>query len=202
MFELDLKLIMAALAAILAVGGTVPYIIDTLKGRSQPHIYTWFIWLVTVGTAAFVSLEGGGGAAAYALFVSLAVVTTVFLLSLRYGTKNITRSDTAALVAAFVMVIVWWQLESPLLAVLMATAIDGVGYIPTYRKSYEEPWSETKVFWLISALSGVFALLAIDSYNLLTVTYLVAIMILNAGVFLLLIWRRRLIPAPQSKIVQ
>jgi hypothetical protein len=56
----------------------------------------------------------------------------VMLLSLKYGTRNITRSDTIILILALAAVFVWVQLDNPLLAVIMVTLIDLAGYVPSW----------------------------------------------------------------------
>jgi len=119
-----------------------------------------------------------------------AAVFGVFLLSLRYGTRNITRSDTFVLIISLLAILVWWQLDEPLLAILMVSGIDFVGYIPTFRKTYEEPRSETRIFWLGSVIVNSLALAALVEYNLLTISYLVTLWIANLLVFLIATFRR------------
>jgi hypothetical protein len=91
------------------------------------------------------------------------------------------------------MIFVWWRLDNLLLAVIMAAAIDGLGYIPTLRKSYSEPWSETTIFWLLMIISGVLAVTANAEYNILTVLYLATITTANAVLLALLLWRRKVL---------
>lgn len=188
-----------ALAGLLSNIAFLPYLIDLFKKRTKPHIYTWFIWLITQGTATLAALEGGAGLGILGLAVGMIFVTTVFVLSFWYGTKNITRFDTAALVVALAAILVWWGLKQPVLAVLLVSLIDGVGYMPTFRKSYTEPWSETVSSWAIFAGGNVASLLALESYNLLTVPYLAVIAVANTSLTLfLLIRRKRVSKAPTS----
>lgn len=74
----------------------------------------------------------GGGLGAIALTVGTICVFMVMLLSLKYGTRNITRSDTIILILALAAVFVWVQLDNPLLAVIMVTLIDLAGYVPSW----------------------------------------------------------------------
>lgn len=188
--------IIAALIGLLSIGAFIPYIWDTVKGRTEPHVYTWIIWLITQGTAVAGILHGGGGFGAAGLTVGLALVAFTLLLSFKYGTRNITRSDTVILIAALAAVLVWWQLDQPVLAVLMVCVIDALGYIPTYRKSFEEPWSETASSWGIFAIGNVASILGLEAYNLLTVPYLATIGIANVALTTLLLIRRRTVPKP------
>lgn len=183
--DLDWKLITAFAATAFGIASFVPYVIEIFAGKTKPHAYTWLIWGITQGTATFAVFKGGGGAVGYTLILLTALIFAIFLLSLKYGTKNIKRSDTITLAFALLAVIVWWQLDNPVLAVLMVTAIDGVGYLPTYRKLLTEPWSESFLAWIFCCVSYSLSLLSLSEYNVLTVSYL--LLSLVAGILLLAI---------------
>ncbi len=193
----ELKIVFASIAGVLELVAFYPYFRDIFLKKTQPHIYTWLIWALTQGTATAALLYGGGGwKGATGLAAGTSLIVVIFFLSFRYGTKNITKSDTLTLVAALSALLIWWGLHSPLLAVLMVTAIDISGYIPTFRKSWEEPWSETVETWLIWCVGNVFCILALNEYNPLTLTYLVTITAANLILAGMCLMRRRLVPKP------
>ncbi|MBP9818442.1 MAG: hypothetical protein KBC87_00545 [Candidatus Pacebacteria bacterium] len=161
--------------------------------KTKPHLYTWLIWAITQGTAAVALIYGGGKFGSISLIIGTVLVCVIFIFTFKYGTKNITKGDTATLVVAMLAVIVWWQLKNPLLSVLMVSAIDGIGYIPTFRKSYKEPYSETVSFWILMALAAVLSILANAEYNLLTVTYLTVLAVANIIVASICVIRRKTI---------
>lgn len=189
----DIRLGLSVVASVLAVVSYVPYIRDTLARKTEPHLYTWLIWAITQGTAAAAAIYGGSIFAGAGLLVGALCVLSIVALSLKYGTKNITTGDTITLVCALLAVVVWWQMHSPLLAVLMVTAIDGFGYIPTFRKSYAEPWSETLSFWFMMGLISLLILLSNTEYNWLTIPYTTMMATANFSLFFLLIARRRVV---------
>ncbi len=186
----------AALIGLVSNVAFIPYIWDIFKRRTEPHIYTWLIWLLTQGTAVAGIIHGEGGIAVLGLAFGTLLVASICLLSLKYGTKNITRSDTLILLAAGAAIFVWWQLDQPVLAVLIVTVVDALGYIPTFRKSYAEPWSETITSWLIFSLGNIASLLALDTYNLLTVPYVAMIAVANMLLTIFLLIRRQKVPKP------
>lgn len=196
----DWKLALAIAASVLTVVAYIPYIRDVFKNKTRPHLYTWIIWAITLGTATLALLEGGGKFGSLALIVGTGLALFVCALSLKYGTKNIKMGDSITLFFALLAIIVWWQLNNPLLAVLMISAIDGLGYIPTYRKSYSEPWSETSSFWLMMTIVALLTIGANEEYNLLTTTYLVVLVIGNIGLYLLLLHRRKIIEKPKTHL--
>ena len=130
--------------------------------------------------------------------VGTTIIFLIFLMSLKYGSRDITKSDTSILIASLVAIIVWWQLKDPLLAVLMATTIDVVGYIPSWRKSYRQPWSETVSSWILATMANIFSILALREFNILTLTYLDAITVANSILLAICILRRRSISQPVS----
>ena len=192
--EWDLKTVLSITGAIVGNIAFLPYLIDIFKRRTKPHMHTWLIWCLTQGTAVAGMWYGGSGLGALALTVGLVMVAVVFLLSLRYGTRNVTRSDTIILIAAIAAVLVWWQLDNPLLAVFIAASIDVLGFIPTWRKSIVDPWSETVWTWVLFCIGNAFAIAGILEYNLLTLTYIIAITVCNALVVAICMYYRSRVP--------
>lgn len=190
-FPLPWKDVMAFASLAFGVAGFVPYFIGVLKRKNTPHAYTWLIWAVTQGTATAGVLAGAGGVlAAMNLGIGATACGVIFLLSFKYGTKNITKGDTLVLAAALLAVLIWWQLESALLAVIMVTLIDALGYLPTYRKIWREPYSENITSWTLFAISPALSLLALYEYNALTIPYLAMIMAANTLLVALALLRR------------
>jgi hypothetical protein len=195
MFSVDIKLIFAILATVISVAGFfLPYLKEMLKGKTKPHAYTWLIWTITQGTAVVGLIYGGGRWGAASLAIGTAFVFLVFLLSFKYGTRNITKSDTIILIAALSAIIIWWQLDNPLLAVFMVSIIDVLGYIPSFRKTFEEPWTEPPILWAIVSFSSIFSIFALNEYNLLTLTYITAITSASLVLLIICLIRRRIVP--------
>ncbi len=197
--NVDLKLVLAVVATLISVGAFVSYFKDLLARKTKPHPYTWLIWVITQGTATAALWHGGGNFGAISLSVGVVLIIIVFLFSLKYGGGNITRSDTIVLALALLAIFVWWQLDSPLIAVFMVSAIDGLGYIPTFRKSFADPWSETLSFWGLAALVMVLSLISNAEYNLLTVTYLATLSVANTSLFFFLLFRRKILRQTKTR---
>ncbi len=194
----DWKSIFGVLAALAVILAYVPYLRSIFRRETEPHAYTWLIWAITVATAgAGVWFGGGGFWVTLGFAISTFLVSVVFLLSFKYGTKNVTRGDAIVLVFALLATFVWWGLDNPALAVLMATGIDLLGYIPTYRKSFAEPWSENVQGWIGYAIAPLLSLFALHEYNLMTATYEFAVLAANIGLLVLLLIRQRTVPKPK-----
>ena len=192
---LNFKLFLSIIASIVGIVGYFPYVRDIFSHKTKTHLYTWLIWLTTTSTAMFGVIYGGGGWGALSLGAYAVLILGIFIFSFKYGTKNISKSDTAILVLALIAVIFWWQFKQPLVSVLIVTLIDFFGYVPSFRKTFMSPWSETPVSWLLFAISNLFTIFALKEYNLLTTTYLAVIMCANLAMFLISHLRRRYVPS-------
>ena len=197
-FPIDFKIVATVLSLVLGALSYIPYIRSMVRRQTTPHPYTWLIWSITTGTAAVGGWYGGGGYGVLLLALWSVLTFLVFLLSFKYGTKNITKGDVALLVLALLAILVWWQLNAPLLSILMVTAIDAFGYVPTIRKSFEEPWSESLSSWFLFTVTALIGLVALAQYNFLTVVYLGMSATLNTIVMGVCLFRRRSIPKPAS----
>jgi hypothetical protein len=199
---MEMKIIFTVIASVCGIMGFLPYLRNSLFGKTRPHAFTWLIWMITNGVAVTGLWVGGGGIGAIPATISVVFVTLVFLVSLRFGKKDIKPSDTIVLIAALSTIFIWWLLKNPVLAVLLVSFIDVIGYIPTFRKSFKEPWTETMSSWALFALASIFAILALEEYNLLTVSYLASISFVNTVLLVFLFLRRRNIPEPINTIDQ
>ena len=184
------KIIFLIFSIVCGLSAFIPYLFDTFKLKTKPHIYTWIIWALTQGTATFAIFYGGGRLGGVELAIGVVLQIVVIIFALKYGTKDITKSDAFVLVIALLAILVWWQLKQPILSVVLVSAIDVFGYIPTFRKSYKDPWSETLATWILFAMSDIFAILALSKYNFLTLTYLATITVINVSFFIFCVSRR------------
>jgi len=187
---MDMKFWFAIMATMAGIVAFLPYLRDMLARKTRPHAYTWLIWVLTQGIAVAGILRGGGAWGALNLVAGLLFCILIFVLSFRYGTRDITRGDTSILLGVVGAILLWVVFDSPLLSVLFVTGIDMLGYVPSFRKSYADPWGETLSSWFLFALSDVFALFALSEYNLLTATYLVSITVANLALLLFCTYRR------------
>ena len=190
----NVSLAIAALAGIITFAVHAPYLRDIFSRKVQPHAYTWLIWSITTGIAALSLIHGEGGIAVFGLAIESALCVVIFFLAVfGFGSTNITKTDTIILVVALLAIILWLQLDSPLWSLLLVTAIDAAGYLPTLRKSWSAPRSESVQYWAFLAIANVLSILVLEQYNLLTVSYLAVIAVCNVSLVSVCAWRRRFV---------
>lgn len=193
---MDIKLTFSLIVLVIITVAGVDYVRAILKRTTKPHVYTWLVWSITTGIAALGVFYGHGGYPALTTAVGSAISFIIFFLSIKYGTRDITLSDTLALVFCLVAILIWAGLHNPLWSVILAASIDIAAYWPTLRKTYLEPWSESLSSWILWLITPVFSVLALGSYNIFTLVNFVPIFFVNALFLTICLVRRKSVPKP------
>lgn len=199
MFDLSLKELVGVASLIVGGSAYIPYVWLVLKKRVRPHAFSFLIWAVSTGTVFFAQTVSGGGAGAWGNGMWCVLTGSTFLLALLYhGERDIHRVDWASLLVALLGIGLWIATSTPLWSVVILTAIDAVGYIPTYRKTYRRPHEESALLYTLGTTSMLLSLLALESYNTTTVLYPAVIIPFNAAVVALVILRSRQLKTAQE----
>ncbi len=187
----SMKDIIGIIAVVITFVGYIPYIRDTVKGKTKPHIYSWFIWAFVTFIIFALQILGHGGAGTFTTLATAVLCLIIFILGLRNGEKNITKFDTAVFVVALMAIGIWVLIKQPLISNFLIVTINTLANIPTIRKSWAEPYSETLVTWELGAIRNLLGIIALANYSLLTWLYPVTNLLINILVSSLLIIRRR-----------
>jgi hypothetical protein len=188
---MDIKIIFSGLAIILTFLAYVAYIKDILKGKTTPHAYTWLIFCLVNAFVFALQLMAGAGIGSFVSLVISITFFVIFILSLFKGEKHITFSDTIFFVLALMSFILWIITKQSVLSVVLLSIINIFAFIPTIRKSWNKPFSETILTYIINTVRYGIALLALEQYNFVTYFFpLVALITTFIFVFILIIRRK------------
>jgi hypothetical protein len=190
-------LILAALITVIAV---IPYARDILKGTTKPNIVSWITWTLLTGIATAAEIAAHEYVAA--IFTSAAVLETglIVVLGLKHGYVKYTSFDIVCQIGAIVGIILWQLFDSPAIGVMASVTIDFIGALPTLRHSWLRPGEETWSTYALSGIGGVLAILALDTYNWVSLPYAVYIVLANAVLALIIVNRRKAIASRQDAV--
>lgn len=174
-----IKIILVVVASLLALAGNIPYLLDVIKGRVRPHPYTWFVWTIVSCVVFFGQIAKGAGIAAIATGVSEIFTLIIFLFSLKYGFKNPPKADKYFLILALLGLIPWLITKDPTLSVIIVVSIDLVAFIPTLRKTYCFPKSETPLLYGSNVLRHSLILGTLGAYNIATMLHSISMILTN-----------------------
>ena len=197
---MNLKITLAVAASVIGITACVPYIRDIFRRKTTPHSYSWLVWTILQITGALAMLASGAGWGVFYLVVGAGFCAFIFVLSLWYGTKNITTFDTVCLVAALGATSVWFFLHDALASIVLVACIDFVAFLPTFRKAYAEPWSENVANYFFGGVAQVLSLASLSSYTITTSLYLITLATANAAFTATVLIRRSRVAAPNSSL--
>ncbi len=187
-----MKLTLAIIAAILAIIGNVPYLRDILRKKVYPHPYTWLVWSIVSCIVFFGQVAKGAGIGALPTAASELFTIIIFFFSLRYGFKHIRSIDTVFLGIALLGIIPWILTSDPTISVIIAVSIDFLAFLPTIRKTWTHPRTETPLLYGTNVVRHILMLCALRTYNIATALHSVVMIITNTLMTLIIMGRKRM----------
>ena len=185
------KTLVGLIAVALTLLAYIPYIVDILKEKTRPHLYSWLLWAIVTAIVFALQITNHAGAGSYTTLTSALICFLVISISLKKGIKNdITKSDKIFLTLALTSLAVWLITKQAVLSAILATATDLLAFIPTVRKSWNNPHSETIFTYYLNTLRFVLVLYALDQYTVITALYPISWLIIN-GLFAIMLKVKR-----------
>lgn len=184
-----MKTIFLILASVITIVSVLPYLRDILKGTTKPNLVSWITWTLLTGIATGAEIAAHEYVAA--IFTGSAVIETasVVVLGIKHGYVKYTMFDVVCQVSAIVGIILWQLFNSPAIGVMASVIIDFIGALPTIRHSWLSPGEETWSAFGLAALGGIFALLALNSYNWISLPYALYIVSINLVIVYVIVTR-------------
>ena len=189
---MNFKVAIGIIAVLLTFIGYVPYIRDLIRDKIQPHIYSWFIWGIMTSIVFALQISDQAGPGAFVtLAAAMSVIVVLTLSFLKKGKRDIVLTDTIFFILAFVALCLWLFAKQPVLSIVLLTVTELFAFVPTIRKSWHKPYSETLAFYVINTLRFTLAIVALDRYTIITAIYPVTWLFGNALFSLMLTMRRK-----------
>ncbi len=185
--------IIGTVAFLISLVGSVIYIVSILKGQTKPHLYTWLVFGILTSIAFFAQIHEHAGPGVWTTGMTAFSCIVTAILALKYGTKDIHRTDKISLAVSLLAIIPWMMMHDPLWSVVMISLIDCVAMIPTLRKSWNKPYEENVTTYAIANVKTILSVIALTNINMTTVLYPVAITLVNFVLIFLCLWRRRIL---------
>lgn len=188
----DFKNILGIVATILVFIGYVPYLRDVIKGKTKPHLYSWFLWALVTVIAFALQFSGGAGSGSFVTLAAALMCLVVITLGFIQKSKiKVVKMDTVFLILAFISLGLWLIAKQPILSAILATVVDLFGFAPTIRKSWDNPHSETLSFYYLNSLRFGLAVVALQKYSIVTAFYPISWLIANGLFAAMLVIRRK-----------
>ncbi len=182
------------LSAFVSIGGSAAYIRDTVKGKSKPNRVSWSMWALMplIGTAAALSAHADVWATVrifLAGFLPLLVLLFSFVNPQSYW--KLTVFDVVCGICSASALIVWGSIGSPRLAILLAAIGDGFASLPTIRKAWWYPETETGITYIASFVAVLLIIPSTPQWNIQNAAFQVYLLIIDT-LLLFIVYRKRL----------
>lgn len=169
---MDYKTIFGFLSMVLTFVAFYPYIHSIFLNITKPHIFSWLIWGISTILVFLAQFKDSGAAGAIPIGVS--GIITLYIAWLSYVKRtdlSIHKIDWVFLISALLSVPVWYITSNPLWAVVILTTIDTLGFGPTVRKAYEDPFKEDILFYALFVVRNLLMIVAMEQYSLTTMLF-------------------------------
>lgn len=167
--------------------GTINYLVNTVKGKTQPNRVTFFLWaLAPLIAFAFMLSEGVGKVALMTLMVGLGpllIFVASFLNKKSYW--RLTKFDYLCGILSIVGIFLWLLTKDANLAILLAVIADLFAGLPTVVKAFKAPETESYLAFLLGSVSAVVALLTIDNWTFAAYAFPIHIALISFTIFVL-----------------
>jgi len=194
--ELETKALLGTIAVVCGLAGYVPYFYGMAKGRTRPHVFSWFIWGVLTGIAFIIQLAANAGPGAWITGVTALACLSIAACALKYGERTITRSDWITFIVGMLSIPLWLVTKDPVWSVLLISIIDALGFWPTFRKTWHKPWEEALTSHFVNGSKWIFAIAALNEMTFTTAFYPFTLVIINNVFVAMALWRRHVLKPP------
>lgn len=188
----DYQTILGVVAVLIGLAGYVVYFWGIFKGEIKPHAFSWLIWVIITAIGFFAQIAAGGGPGAWV--TGFTAVMSIILVFVGLGSSSrvlITKTDWIFFAFSLLAIPVWYFTGDPLWSVILITVIDAVAFVPTFRKAYFHPQTESTFHASCAGIKFLFGIAALETFSLTTVLYPASLVIANLGFVAMLVARRK-----------
>jgi hypothetical protein len=191
-----MSVVMGILAMVFRIVGYAPYLVLIARNRVHPSSVSFGIWTLTACVDAGFKIAYGSPMAAGPDLVAAVLSGTIAVMGLRnLKQQKIFKLDIVCFGGAVLSIIMWVVFHQAAGGAVISAIGDSLGYPSTMRKSWKNPFGES--LWLWGWLSGaiVLTILALTSWNVMTLASACASTVGNFGVFIIIFIRQRRVTA-------
>ncbi|MFA6386454.1 MAG: hypothetical protein WCW04_01660 [Candidatus Paceibacterota bacterium] len=142
------------------------YIRTIIYGNTRPSLISWSIWALAPLIAVFLQIKAGAGLSFLSSFMSGfgPLLVVIFALIYKKGFWEITKLDIVCGILALISLAIYMITSKLGISILFAILSDGLAAIPTIRKSWKFPESESFITYTAGIISNTLALLVIKNW--------------------------------------
>ncbi|HEV2427380.1 MAG TPA: hypothetical protein VGS61_04075 [Acidimicrobiales bacterium] len=179
------------LAAALALYGVYDYVRATLRGETQPNRVSWGLWGVTGVLAFVVEVQSHVGLAAVMtlMFGVVPLIVVAASFANPHSVWRIGPFDAACGAVSIVGIVFWAIVHEPTVAIVAFISADQVAALPTIRKSWIAPETESSKVFVTGAINCAITLFTLRHFTTDGAVFPGAILVCDAVISALVVGR-------------
>lgn len=152
-------------AGIIVFLSYIPYVVAILKHKTSPNRASWFIWASTNFLILGSYYLSGAKSTIWLPLVFVIGTSMIAILSVWFGEGGWTPLDRFCLIVVGIGIALWFILKTPQVILLVGILNGLMGTLPTIKKSYLRPQTESKLAWGMCFIGSIANIIAIDNWN-------------------------------------
>lgn len=158
------------------------YIRDVIKGGTKPNLVSWFIWSLAPFIGVFFQLKAGAGFSILPVFMAGFTSLVVIIVSVlkKNGYWKINTFDIICGIISLFALTLYIITHNLAISILFAIISDALAYIPTIRKSWKFPETETGLMFSTGIVSNIIGLLTIKTWIFPIYSFGISIILFNS----------------------
>ena len=181
------------LGAMLYLVGYYFYFRDMFFGQTRPNLVSWLIWMLAPFIGVFFQIKAGAGLSAIPVFMAGFGPLIVLIVSVakRNGYWKITILDVVCGLLALFSLVCYVLTHNLAVSVLFAILSDALGFVPTFKKSWTNPESESGILYMSTTLINLLAILTITNWSFAIYSFGIYLVIFNI-IEVTILYRRKI----------
>ncbi len=137
---------------------------EMLNGKYAPSVFSRVVWLL-LAVISFAGVVVSNSTKPSMLLAGIFLLgnATICLTSFWKGTRDIGKLEYICLAILVISGLVWITFKAPLVSVAISLFAHFVGAVPTYKRVWEKPSSESTGFWSLFFIASILSVMASGS---------------------------------------
>lgn len=184
-------LLFALISTLILVIGITPLWRDIIRWRTIPHPFTLWVWLILVSINIYILFQNEQ----YTAMIAPGVLWICLIWETIVGIRKIWKIsinwfDYLCIFLSFTCVLYLLLFKNLENTAIFTIIIDFIALLPTFKKSWLQPWTETAWSFFVGGLSQFFTILALDAPNTETMIFWWYILVMDLLLTFFILIRR------------
>ena len=185
------EIIFAVISTVIYLIGVIPYWKDVLSWRTIPHIFSIWVWFILTSFNCYVLwLSREWLSFIPSIIMNISLIFSIFYWVKMFKLIRINWFDYMCLFLAWLLLIYYSISQNIFNTVILTIIIDFIAFLPTFKKGWLQPWTESIFIYLLAWINQIFTFLALSSPNLETSLFWLYIFFANIIFYCMVFFRR------------